>query len=150
LPARGLTDRDMGLFQAKQPKRSKVGIGPARLVGTIGFGTPFPMTSFAQDASQSATDEAIFHAECRAVAVLEVFKPAPQRPVHVLDNLGHAVSGGPLGLRTDRVSELLAALAARPALAGLEVVAEKVKAIVAFVDQPRLGRVQRQAGLRRP
>jgi len=67
----------MGLFQAKQPKRSKVGIGPARLVGTICFGTPFPMTSFAQDASQSAADESIFPAECRAKAVLEVFKPAP-------------------------------------------------------------------------
>ena len=116
----------MGLFQAKQPKRSKVGIGPARLVGTICLGTPFPMTSFAQDASQSATDESIFHAECRAEAVLEIFKPAPQRPVHVGDDLGHAVPGGPLGLRPDRVSEFLAAFAARPAFASLEVVAEKV------------------------
>src|SRR5216683_7077948 len=135
----------MGLLQAKQPERDKVGIGPAGLVGTICFGTPFPAASFAQDASQSAADKAIFHAECRTVAVLEVFKPAPQRPVHVRDDLGHAMPRGPLGLRPDRVSELLAALTPRPATASLKVVAEKVKATVAFVHQPRLGRVQRQA-----
>src|SRR5215471_9201253 len=150
LPARGLAGHDVGLLQAKQPKRGKVGIGPARLVGPICFGTPFPMASFAQDASQPAAHKAVFHAECRTVAVLEVFIPAPQRPVHVGDDLGHAVPRGPLGLCPDRIPELLAALLARPALAGLEVVAEKVKAVLAFVDQPRLGRVQRQAGLRRP
>ena len=136
----------MGLLQAKQPERGKVSVGPARLVGTICFGTPFPMTSFAQDATQPAADKAIFHAECRPVAVLEVFKPAPQRAVHVGDDLGHAMPRGPLGLRPDRVPEFLAALASRPAFASLEVVAEKVKASFAFVDQPRLGRVQRQAG----
>src|SRR5262249_44160604 len=96
LPARGLTDRGMGLLQAKQPKCGKVGIGPARLVGTICFGTPFPAASFAQDASQPAADKAIFHAECRAIAVLEVFKPAPQRAVHVSDDLGHAMPRGAL------------------------------------------------------
>src|SRR5258708_29099070 len=114
----------MGLLQAKQPERDKVGIGPAGLVGAICFGTPFPAASFTQDASQPAADKAIFHAECRAVAVLEVFKPAPQRPVHVGDDLGHAVPRGSLGLRPDRVPEFLAALASRPALAGLKVVAE--------------------------
>src|SRR5262249_46272558 len=101
-------------------------MGPARLVDTICFGTPFPMASLAQDASQPAAHKAVFPAECRTVAVLEVFKPAPQRPVHVGDDLGHAVPRGPLGLRPDRVSELLAALVPRPALASLEVVAEKV------------------------
>src|SRR5260370_37743765 len=110
--------------------RSKVGIGPARLVGAICFGTPFAMASFAQDASQPAADESIFHAECRSVAVLEVFKPAPQRPVHVRDDLGHAVPGGPFGLRPDRVPEFLTAFAARPSLARLEVVAEEVKAVL--------------------
>src|SRR3974390_460346 len=75
------------------------------------FGTPFSVASFAQDAPQPAADESIFPAECRAVAVFEVFKPAPQRPVHVHDDLGHAVPGGPLGLRPDRVPEFLATFA---------------------------------------
>src|ERR1700730_9747027 len=140
----------MGVLQAVDPKRRKVGNRPACLVGTVRFGTPLPATALAQDASQPATDEAVFHAECRSAAVLEVFKPAPQRAVNVRDDLGHAVSRGPLGLRPDRVPELLAALASRPALASPEVVAEKVKAVFAFVDQPCLGRVQRQAGLCRP
>src|SRR6266853_4486097 len=138
------------MLQAEQPKLGKVGNGPSRLIGTVRFGTPFPVAAFAQDASQPAADEAIFHAECRGAAVLEVFKPAPQRAVNVRDDLGQAVSRGPLGLRPDRVSELRPALGSRPAFAGLEVVAEKVKAVFAFVDQPRLGRMQRQAGLRRP
>ena len=93
------------------------------------------MASFAQDAAQPASDESIFHRECPADAVFEVFKPAPQRPVHVCDDLGHALPGGSLGLRPDRVPEFLAALGSRPAFARLEVVAEKVKAILAFIDQ---------------
>src|SRR6266849_1149506 len=117
------------MLQAEQPKLGKVGNGPARLIGAVRFGTPSAVAAFAQDASQPAADEAVFHAECRAVAVLEVFKPAPQRAVNVRDDLGHAVSRGPLGLRPDRVPGLLPALGSRPAVAGLEVVAEKVKAI---------------------
>jgi hypothetical protein len=45
----------MDLFQAKQPKRGKVSI-VQRLVGTTSFSTPFPITSFSQDALQSVTD----------------------------------------------------------------------------------------------
>src|SRR5215470_8562042 len=104
------------------------------------------MALFAQDAAQPAADKSVFREECRAAAVFEVFKPAPQRPVHVRDDLGHAVPGCSPGLRPDRVPELLAALGSRPAFAGLEVVAEKVKAVLAFIDQPRLGWVQGQAG----
>ena len=104
------------------------------------------MTSSAQDASQPASNESIFHAECRPVAVFEVFKPAPERAIHVSDDLGHALPGGSLGLRPDRVPEFLAAFAARPVFTSLEVIAEKIKAILAFVDQPRLDGVQDQAG----
>ena len=100
----------------------------------------------AQYASQSASDESIFRAECLVVAMFEVFKPTPQRPVHVRDGQGHAASRGSLGFRPDRISEFLKAFAARPALASLEVIAEKIIAVLAFIDQPRLGRVQRQAG----
>jgi hypothetical protein len=78
--------------------------------------------------------------------MFEVLKPAPQRPVHVSDSRGHAASRGSLGLRPDCISEFLEALAARPALASLEVIAEKIKAVHAFIDQPRLGRMQRQVG----
>jgi hypothetical protein len=45
----------------------------------------------AQYASQPASDESIFRAECLVVAMFEVLKPAPQRPVHVRDGLGHAI-----------------------------------------------------------
>ena len=140
----------MGIFQAEQPKRGKVSNRPSRVIGPVGFGTPFPMTSFTQDTAQPASNETIFHTECRTVAVLEVLKPAPQRPVHIGDDAGHALSRGLLGLRPDRVSELLAALVARPASAGFEVIAEEVKATLALVNQPGLGRMQRQAGCCRP
>jgi hypothetical protein len=136
----------MGVLQVEKPKRIKVGNWPACLVGAVPFGTPFPMGLTAQYASQPASDESIFRAECLVVAMFEVLKPAPQRPVHVSDGLGHAASRGSLGLRPDCISEFLKAFAARPALASLEVIAEKIKAVLAFIDQPRLGRVQRQAG----
>jgi hypothetical protein len=143
LPPRGLTCRGMGVLQVEEPKRSKVGNWPACLVGTVSFGTPLPMASFAQNASQSAANKSVFQAECLGAAVLEVLKPAPQRPVYVRDDLRHAVSGGSFGLRPNRISEFLEAFAARPALASLEVIAKKIKAVLAFIDQPRLGRVQR-------
>src|ERR1700704_6544136 len=117
------------MLQAEQPKLGKVGNRPARLIGPARFGTPLPSASLAQDAPQPAAHPAVFHAECRAVAVVEIFKPAPPRPVKVRDDVGQAVSRGALGLRPDRVPEFLAALLARPAFAGLEVVAEKVKAL---------------------
>jgi hypothetical protein len=78
-------------------------------------------------------DEFIFHAECRAMAVLEVFKPAPRRPVRLRDDLGHAVSGGPPGLRSGRISEFLTVFV--PAFAGLEEVAEKVSLLCVHGDQ---------------
>jgi hypothetical protein len=92
LPARGLTCCEMGVLQVEKPKRIKVGNGPACLVGAVRSGTPFPMGLTAQYASQSASDESIFRAECLVVAMFEVLKPAPQRPVHVSDGLGHATS----------------------------------------------------------
>ena len=146
LPARGLTCFEMGVLQVEKPKRIKVGNWAACLVGAVPSGTPFPMSLTAQYASQPASNESIFHAECLVVAMFEVLKPAPQRPVHVSDGLGHATSRGSLGLRPNRISEFLKAFAARQALASLEVIAEKIKAVLAFIDQPRLGRVQRQVG----
>ena len=63
------------------------------------------------------------------MAVFEVFEPALERAIHVRDDLGHTVPGCSLGLRPDRVPELLAAFATRPVFAGLEVVAKKVMAL---------------------
>ena len=136
----------MGSLQVEKPKRIKVGNGPAYLVGTVRLGTPFPMALLSQDATHPAADKSIDIGKCRPRAVLEVLKPAPERQVYVHDDLGHAVPGVSLGLRPDRVFELLKALGPRPASARREVVAEKVKAVLAFIDQPRLGRVQSQAG----
>jgi hypothetical protein len=107
----------MGALQVEKPKRIKVGNGPACLVGAVRSGTPFPMGLTAQYASQSAPDESIFCAECLVVAMFEVLKPAPQRPVHVRDGLGHAASRGSLGLRPDRISEFLEALVRHARLA---------------------------------
>jgi hypothetical protein len=117
----------MGLLQVEKPRPIKVGNRPACLVGAVGPGAPFPMGLTAQYASQPASDESVFRAECLVVAMFEVVKPAPQRPGYVSDGLGHAASRGSLGLRPDRIFEFLEAFAARPALASLEVIARKSK-----------------------
>src|SRR5215472_17386831 len=126
----------MGAVQAEEPVFGKEGDGPADVV--VAAADPFPTPPFAQDVTQPATDPAVERRKRRAVAVLEVFKPAPQRPVEIGDDHGQAVARGPAGFRPDRVLELLQALPPRPALAGRKLVAEKVKAAVLRVDQPGL------------
>jgi hypothetical protein len=69
----------MGLLQVEEPKRIKVGNGPPCLVGAVRFGAPFPVGLTAQYASQSASDESIFRAECLVVPMFEVLKPAAQQ-----------------------------------------------------------------------
>src|SRR6185312_11829658 len=79
-------------------------------------------------------------------AVLEVTKPATQDAVDVGDRARQATTVGPLRLRPQGVLELVQAFLPRPVtearLRPLEVIAQKVKAVLTNVDQPRLGRMQ--------
>src|SRR6266550_6177135 len=118
LPARGRTGLGMGVSQVEKPVLGKEGIGPPDVVGAAG--DPRPAMLFTLDIAQPPTDPAVERGECRAATVLEVFKPAAQRPVKVLDDLGQAVSRRAFGLGPDRILELLQALGAGPASAGLE------------------------------
>jgi hypothetical protein len=65
---------------------------------------PFPMGLTRSMLRSLRPDESIFRTECLLVAMFEVLKPAPQRPVYVSDGLGHAASRGSLGLHPDRIS----------------------------------------------
>jgi hypothetical protein len=129
LPSRGLAYRVIGLFQAKQTKIGKVSIVPSCLVSAIRSGASISACPLAQDGTQPAPYKTIFHAERRMVAVFEVFVPSAQNAVHIPDDLGHAVARGAFGLRPDRISELMATFASRPATASLEVIAKKVKGV---------------------
>ena len=150
LPTRGLTGQGMGLLQAEEPVLGKESIGPTPMIVAVDAGDTPAAQPFAQQASQPTAYPAVQDAEDPAVAVLEVLEPAAQGAVHVGDDLGKAVPRGPLGLGADRVLQFPQALASRPAPAGVEAVAEEIKALAPRVDQPRLARVQRQAGFGRP
>src|SRR5271157_1568365 len=105
LPARGLAGLGRGVSQAEKPMLSKEGIGPPDVLGAAR--DPRAPVLFVQDSAQAPTDPAVERSEYRAVAVLEVFKPAAQRAVEVLDDLGQAVSRCAFGLPPDRILELL-------------------------------------------
>ena len=89
LPARGLADEDMGVVQAEEPMFGKEGIGPPDIVEAAR--DPGAPVLLAQDVAQPPTDPAVERCESRAVTVFEVLKPAAQRGVEVLDDLGQAV-----------------------------------------------------------
>ena len=91
----------MGVSQAEKPLPGKEGIGPADVV--VAAGDPRAPVLLAQNIAQPSADPAVERSECRAVAMLEVFKPAAQRQVEVLDDLGQAVSRGAFGLAPDRI-----------------------------------------------
>src|ERR1700720_3001282 len=118
LPARGLNGLGMGVAQAEEPMLGKVGIWPPDVVGASG--DPRPTVLFAQDVPQTSADPSVERRERLAMAVLEVFKPAPQRAVGIHDDRGQAGPGRALGLRPDRVLQLPKALGARTAVAARE------------------------------
>ena len=67
----------MGGFQAIQPLLGKEGIRPALMIAPTS--TSFLAPAFSEDASQPHPNPPVQVAERVRVAVLEVFKPAPQR-----------------------------------------------------------------------
>src|SRR5205814_197640 len=85
------------------------------------------------------------------MAMLEIFKPAPQRAVHVLDDYCQGVSICPPRLAANGVPELLDTLLSGPSIATLEVVPKKVKATrYRRVHNASLLRVQAQSVASRP
>ena len=69
----------MGFFQAVQPLLGKEGVRPAEAVrATTDAAKAQPP---AQDAPQASANPAIQRLERPAMAVLEVLKPAAQRPI---------------------------------------------------------------------
>src|SRR4029078_9585126 len=90
--------------------------------------------------------------EGRLMTVFEVLKPAPRRAVYVFDDYLKASSVVALRLPPYRVRDLLQALLAWPFQPLLEVVPKEVKPdlLQSGVHYPRLLRMQRQSGFRRP
>ena len=105
----------------------------------------------AKDAAKPHPYPGVEPGERGCVAVLEIFKPASQRPVDIQDDCVEAMAVRAPGFGANRVSEFPQALRSRPTIAELEVVAEEVKAAtLSGVDDAGLVRVERQAGGFRP
>src|SRR5688572_10651440 len=96
LPARGLTDQNMGLHQRVQPQFGKESVGPALMVSRPA--TPPSAVTLTQNASQAHSYPSVHRAERGFQAVLEITKPAPQRAIDVGDDARQARAIGPLGL----------------------------------------------------
>src|SRR5512143_1191753 len=110
-------------------------IGPA--------GAPFALAPFAQDAAQPSANPRVQFREDVGDTVLEVPYPAAQGSIDFPHKVGDRTGPVPLRLDADRFLELVQALLARPTVASLEVVAQKVEAApLAGVDDARFGRVQ--------
>ena len=101
------------------------GVGPLDIV--VAARDPRPAVLLAQNIAQPPTDPAVERRVCRAMAVLEVFKPAAQRAVEVFNDAGQAVPRCTLGLGPDRVLEFLQALVSGPATASLKAIPKKSK-----------------------
>ena len=127
----------------------KIGIGPAMMVRSAPWSrSTLPV---AQDAAQSHAHPAIQCGERGLIAVLEILKPAHQGSIQIDEGGLKALPVRAPGLGSDGVWKFPLTLRARPFAALLEMVTEKIEtARLGGVHNPRLDRVQRQSGLRRP
>src|SRR5882724_953413 len=89
LPATGLTGLGMGVTQAVKPLLGKVGIGPPDVVAAAREARA--AVAFAQDVPQASAYPSVERRKRRAMAVLEVLEPAPQRAVEIPDDGGQTV-----------------------------------------------------------
>src|SRR2546426_12684768 len=113
--------------------------------------TLFPYTTLFRSTSQPLPQPLVEPDEGEGVTVLEIFKPAHQGPVDVRDDGLKALPVSASGFGSDGVFEHLLALPARPVIASLEMVAQKIEAArLRGVHNPCLGRMQFETGLRRP
>src|SRR5271165_6674069 len=108
---------------------------------------PYPS---AEDTPQTHAYPAVEPTKRPLLAVFEVLKPAAKRRIEPGDDREETAAGVPFRLGSDRVLEFLQALRTGSASAAREPISQEVKARGPRVDHSRLGRVQRQAGLRRP
>src|SRR5687768_597205 len=83
---------------------------------------------FAQDAPQPLAYPLVERFVRRPVAVLEIFHPAPQTAVDVVDDVLHRVGALAFRLSPECILQFVQALLARPAIAALKVVAQKIEA----------------------
>jgi hypothetical protein len=118
----------MGRCQVEQPLLGKVGIRPALMVRTPSF--PTAASSLAEYTPQAHAYPAVEVRKSRAVAVLKILKPAPQRTVDIGNDHVQAAACRASCFRPYRVLELCQALSAREASMLHKPVAQKVK----FID----------------
>jgi hypothetical protein len=93
----------MGHHQAEYPVLGKVSIGPTMMIRTPA--SPAPVLAIAANTPQSHANPAIEFGEGRAVAVLIVLEPAPQRTVGVV--AGSLAVVLRTGTRLKRVADVL-------------------------------------------
>src|SRR5205807_1907447 len=103
-----------------------------------------------QQAAKPPAYPAINLGEDGFVAVLEVAKPATQGAVDIGNDDRQGPSVVSPRLDPNGLSQLHQAFVSRPATAVLKTIAEEFKRTILRIDDPRLGRVQREAGLRHP
>ena len=111
----------MGGDQAVQPLFSKEGIRPAMMVRAARPAAA--VLPSAEDVPQTPAQPAVQIAEGRGMAMFEVFKPASQRAVDVVDDLAQAVPVVTVGLGSDGRFEFRQALPPREASMLHEVIA---------------------------
>src|SRR5437870_8510867 len=148
-PPRGLTQLRLGLCKREQPLRGKESIGPALMIAPPAPTTPF--LAFTQKAAQTHPDPGIQIRKGRVVAMFEIAKPAAVNRVDARDDDLQALPIAALGQNANLVPQLLQALTAWPSKSALEVIPKKVEAaMLSGIYNPRLFRMQRQTGCRRP
>src|SRR5580698_6157542 len=134
----GLARFHSGCEQGDQPECGEVGFGPALIVASARAACAF--VPLAQNGSHSLPYPGVQGLECSPMAVFEILKPAPQRPVDVGGDFAHRAASDPAGFLPDGCSQLVQALLARPPIAALEVVTQKVEAsLLAGVHDARFG-----------
>ena len=138
----------MGCFQTEQPLTGKEVIRP-ELVIFPSTSTAFPMPT-SQNRAQAASQPTVQSAEDPWAAVLEIFKPADQCAIHIDNDRLEALTRIPFRLRPQRVLEFLLTLLTRPMAMVAKVIAQKIKAFRADVNDLRFRRMQGQTIGRHP
>ena len=138
----------MGRLQAEKPLVGEEGVGPTLMVRAASVSLQAEAST--EDAAQPHPYPSVQSGKRPLAAVLKVPKPAPKDRIELCDGQEQTLAGGPFRRRSDRVLELVQAFRSWSAGAFLEPIAQEVEGFGLGVDQPRLGRMQGQAGFRRP
>ena len=139
----------MGSDKTEQPKISEVAISPAVMI--------FPSAStaataaFSQNAAKTPTKPLIeILKHISITAVLEVPKPAAKRLIQLHNHALQRVTRCAFGFVAETVFQFLKTLLPRPVFLAPKFEPQKRKALHARVHDPRLRRVQREAGVCHP